>query len=420
VILAQTGATLAGPFKICPFTLLEKYFISRVWLYFCEWMNSPTMIKLLSSFVLILCITGIVLPVSSSSVMWLPPAGFQRGTNFVHANLVLEINGLLQPSEGIREALILLPDPDPGFPITVPGTDIALISPPGRGVILVKMIIPYYEYPGIMMVYRDVTNVTQEHALTVSRKVGIDGKFIECDGFMHIEGKKSELWIENKSGTINFDLINRPNGLEDAPSITPTIEECERIALGYLESTGLMEREIESVMTLEGERGYYLGPNNTSTLISSCYQVIFSRDLNKTRVVGDSIRIEICGNGDIIELDKDWPPYAPYKEYPIITTEEAYEHFLGLDVVNMYEKVIGSMSRERYLKYGENTREMMPLTVNVTKIDLVYYGRDTHASGLLRPAYEFTYDFILDNRTEPGMMYLPAVPELGKLEEWLA
>src|SRR5690606_5595191 len=133
-----------------------------------------------------------------------------------------------------------------------------------------------------------------------------------------------------------------------APSITPTIEECERIALGYLESTGLMEREIESVMTLEGERGYYLGPNNTSTLISSCYQVIFSRDLNKTRVVGDSIRIEICGNGDIIELDKDWPPYAPYKEYPIITTEEAYEHFLGLDVVNMYEKVIGSMSRERY------------------------------------------------------------------------
>lgn len=383
-------------------------------------MNSPTMIKLLSSFVLILCITGIVLPVSSSSVMWLPPAGFQRGTNFIHANLVLEINGLLQPSEGIREALILLPDPDPGFPITVPGTDIALISPPGRGIILVKMVIPYSKYPGMMMVYRDVTNVTQEHVIAVARKVGIEGKYIECDGCTHIEGKKSELWIENKSGTISFDLTNRPNGLEDAPSITPTIEESGRIALRYLESTGLIEKEIESVLPLKGEEGYHLGRNNTSTLISRCYQVIFSRNLDGTRVVGDSIRVEVCGNGDIIELDKDWPPYAPYKEYPIITPEEAYEHFLELDVVNVYERVIGSMSRERYLKFGEKTREMMPLTVNVTKINLVYYGRDTHESGLLRPAYEFTYDFILDNWTEPGMMYLPAVPELGKLEEWLA
>ena len=382
-------------------------------------MEPPTT-KLLSSLFLVICISGILLPVSSSPVMWLPPGSFQRGTNFVHANLVLKINGKLQPSEGIREALLPLPRPDPGFPIIVLDTDLTLISPPDRGIILVKMAIPYPEVPRTMMVYRDITNISDEYAAAVARKVGIKGSYVECEGCIHIEGRDSELWIENQSGKITYHLTGRPNGLDDAPTNTPTIEESRGIAVKYLESTGLSEKKVESVLALRGEEGYHLGPDNTSTLICRCSQVLFYRNLDGTPVVGDSIRVEVCGNGDIIDLDKDWPPYAPYREYSIISPEEAYENLLRLDVVNVYERVIGSMSRERYLEYGEKTREMMPLLVNVTGIDLVYYGRDTHKSGLLRPAYEFTYDFILDNRTEPGRMYLPAVPELGKLEEWLA
>jgi hypothetical protein len=280
------------------------------------------------------------------------------------------------------------------------------------------MAIPYPTFSGTMMVYKDEMTVTDQYVATVVRKVGIEGNHVECEGCIHIRGKESELWIINDTGIINYDLTGRPNGLDDAPNISPTIEESKGIALEYLESTGLIEKEIESVLAMSGEEGYHLGPNNTSTLILRCSQVLLIRNLDGIRVVGDSIRVEVCGNGDIIELDKDWPPYAPYKEYSIISSREAYDHFLELDVVNYYEKVIGTMSRERYLKYGEKTREMMPLLVNVTGIDLVYYGGDTHKSGLLRPAYEFTYDFILDNRTEQGRLYLPAVPELGKLEEW--
>jgi hypothetical protein len=375
----------------------------------------PATKKLLVSIFLVFCISGLIFPVSASPDGWDQPWSVQNAIYVVNTCLTLELNGRVDSSERTPQIIIFLPKSRPIFPINQPKSNISIISPPDRGIIQVQMAIPYPTFPEKMMVYRDITNVTEEYVTTVARSVGIDGEYIDCDSCAHIKGTMSDLWIENDTGFINYHLVYRPNEVNDTPTNTPTIEEAREIALEYLESTGLMEKET-TVRAMTGEEGYTYGANNTKKLKYRCSRVIVSRTIDGTPVVYNSIRVDVCGNGDVIDLAKKWPLYEPYKEYPIISSKEAYEHFLQTDIINVFERVVGSMTRTRYQKYGAKAGEM-PIFVNVTQIDLVYFGKDTHESGVLRPAHKFTYDFIVDDQTAQGVMLIPAVPELGKLEE---
>ncbi len=111
-------------------------------------------------------------------------------------------------------------------------------------------------------------------------------------------------------------------------------------------------------------------------------------------MAGSGIRVTIGGGGDILEVTKRWRDAEPYKEFSILSPEEAVEELKQTGVV---------------------TAVSSPKKAVVDEAKLCYYATPP---GTEQPYLKPTYYFrgTVEGEKEAGTFYqyVPAVPELGK------
>ena len=178
--------------------------------------------------------------------------------------------------------------------------------------------ISYPSFPSSLMIYRDVSNVTEDAVLDISQRLGMRGELEIAKGepgifpdTFWVREENRELSVE--PGFIHYRVINRPNGIQDELNLTPTEEEAITRAEDFLNTSGLVEPDTISDAFI-GQEGHF--SNKTAIVYFQSMSVMFYRTIDGIRVFKNDIRVDVGGNGDIIEVNKRWNDYEPDREYP--------------------------------------------------------------------------------------------------------
>jgi hypothetical protein len=176
---------------------------------------------------------------------------------------------------------------------------------------------------GKILVYK--TNppiITNETTIELARKFNITGELRWYNVFQSKDNRYS-LGILPKSGRIAYQDQDRPNDELDYPANLPTDAEAEQIAIKFLKARDLYPEGAVLVSPPHHQNAYLVGAEKeTITHTEMC--VWFHRVLNGLPVEGTQMYVGVGGKGDVIEYFANWRNYTPYKEYPLISPEEAF------------------------------------------------------------------------------------------------
>ncbi|AEA47773.1 hypothetical protein [Archaeoglobus veneficus] len=249
-----------------------------------------------------------------------------------------------------------------------------------------------------LMVYECAEpNVTPEYVSLLAKRFGMNGQpekvfdeFLLTDGNYHLE-------VNTKSGRIAYTDVSRwmVGNNVDKPSNLPSDKEAIKIARNYLSEKGLMPtdailRDVTHPRVVAMDReGNVIGVGFEDVKVS------FTRKINGLPVVGagSKLDVEVGGNGDVINVYKVWRNYRPYKEYSIITPEQALEKLKEIGIFTGIKSVDKAVINKVYLGY--------------------YTKSASEKQTYLQPVYVFEGCAEGENRTEEFKQYIPAIPELG-------
>ena len=299
--------------------------------------------------------------------------------------------------------------------------------------------------PDKLMVYKTAEpKVSKADVASLAERMGLNGSIKEVsDGFLVTDGQyclkintisgsvlytetsKVECEIQNirfsgySGGSITCDVSwddeshrdgkDSPPGLPSMMSFEfgrcfyptsalPSNDEAIEIAKEFLNDTGLMPEDA----VLRGvEHSALKSVNNRGeTLAIGGMNVWFSREINGLPITGggSEIGVGVCSYQDIAGVFKVWREYEPYREYSIITPEEALKEFEreGVDVC------VGNVR----------------MVVTINNVYLGYYAKPAgEEQTYLQPVYVFEGVTKGDCGTLEFVQYIPAVPQLGGIED---
>ncbi|WP_214019838.1 hypothetical protein [Methanoculleus sp.] len=252
--------------------------------------------------------------------------------------------------------------------------------------------------PGQAMVYKTVNStVSKDDALKMAEKFRMTGPLEEDTLSYYIKDEPYTFDIEKEGGCLSYTWEGRWNegeGYRDFPEHLPTDEECRKIAETFLISHALIPEGAVYSGVAHGEGFFSNRTDSTSIQTYKDTQVSFTGTLNGLPVFGNWMYVTIGGDGDILRVFKRWRDAEPYKEFPILSPEEAIEELKQTGVV---------------------TTVSSPKKAVVDEIKIGYYAsppRDEQP--YLKPTYYFRGTVEGENETGTFFQYVPAVPELGK------
>jgi len=252
--------------------------------------------------------------------------------------------------------------------------------------------------PDKLMVYISKRpEVEREEVALLAKRLGLTGnvsevsdEFILTDGQYHFE-------VNKKSGRVAYTDASRwmIGNDKDKPSNLPSDDEAIDIARKFLIDKGLMP---DDAVLCRVSHPRIVAINKTGDVIGVGFEdvkVSFTREVNGLPVVGagSKIDVEVGGGGDVISVYKVWREYVPYKEFSIITPEEAFEKL----------KKVGIFTGIKDVE-----------TASIDKVYLGYYTKSaSEEQTYLQPVYVFVGEAKGDNETRKFVQYIPAAPELG-------
>jgi len=263
--------------------------------------------------------------------------------------------------------------------------------------------------PDKLMVYKVVEpNVTREEATSLAEQFGVNGSlrerprgFVARDGPCVLSIADVIVYI-NESKTPEWVVESE----KDRPEGVPSDEEAIEIATKFLNEKGLMPEDAVLRGAVPQTLLLYIPPNRSDSgekeIISlwKGAEVWFGREINGYPVTGSKMSVEVDGYGKVIDLFMAWSECEPYKEYPIITPEEAFEEFKreGIDVC---------------------LRNVSTATIN--SVYLAYYSECApEKQTYLQPVYVFEGEAEGcrgdHDETKHFKKYVVAVPEMGGIE----
>lgn len=251
--------------------------------------------------------------------------------------------------------------------------------------------------PGQAMVYKTVNStVSKDDALKMAEKFGMTGPLEEDVLSYYIKGDPYTFDIEKEGGCLSYTWKGRWNSVDsrDRPENLPADEEARKIAETFLKEHDLMP-EGAVYKSVRHSQGLFLDPEeNTSVVSSEDLQVSFTGTLNGLPVFGNWMYVTIGGEGDVLRVFKRWREAEPYKEFSILSPEEA----------------LGELKQT-----GVVTTVSSPKKAVVDEVKLCYYAsppRDEQP--YLKPTYYFRGTVEGEKEAGTFFQYVPAVPELGK------
>ncbi|MCK9278603.1 MAG: hypothetical protein M0P22_10995 [Methanoculleus sp.] len=252
-------------------------------------------------------------------------------------------------------------------------------------------------YPEQAMVYRTVdTTVSKDDALKMAEKLGMTGSLEENVLSYYIKGDPYTFDIEKEGGCLSYTWKGRWNSVDsrDRPENLPADEGARKIAETFLKEHDLMPEGAVYSGVAHGEGFFSNRTDGTSIQTHKDTQVSFTGTLNGLPVFGNWMYVTIGGDGDILRVFKRWRDAEPYKEFAILSPEEAIEELKQTGVVATVSS---------------------PKRAVVTGIKIGYYAsppRDEQP--YLKPTYSIRGTVEGENGTGTFFQYVPAVPELGK------
>lgn len=227
--------------------------------------------------------------------------------------------------------------------------------------------------------------VTKETTLALAKKFNVTGNLVGKQGVQSNDLRYS-IWMNNKSGAIEYNDFKRPNVKMDSPDKLPSDDEAVRIATKFLKDRDLYP---EGATVTPPRHEYTISSNNTITYGRVC--VWFNRTLNGMKVEGTQLVVYIGGSGDVIGYFANWRNYTPYKEYPVIPQQDAFDQ--------MKSQGIG---------VGTNEKDAL---VSINNSYLAYYTKAAaYTEDYLEPVWVFTGNVEVDGKeVMPVQAYIPAL-----------
>jgi len=247
------------------------------------------------------------------------------------------------------------------------------------------------------MVYKTVdTTVSKDDALKMAEKFGMSGPVEEYGTSYFIKGSPYTFEIEKETGYMTYTWYGRWMGSNerDRPEYLPTDEEARKIAGMFLISNDLMP-EGAAYSGISHDRGAMLSAEGNETVVADQgTTVMFTGRLSNLSVVGSGIYVTLGGDGDVLRIVKRWRDVEPYKEFSILSPEEAIEELRQTGVV---------------------TEVRSPMRAIVDEVKLCYYATPPRTEQpYLKPTYYIHGTVEGESETGTFFQYIQAVPELGR------
>ena len=230
---------------------------------------------------------------------------------------------------------------------------------------------PLPKVPEKIMIYSIMNPaVTKERVGLIAKNLGLDANEIdETERYYRINSGGSRFEVDKSNGNIDYNTKKQYEeiGMDHIPSdIEATVK-----AKHFLVNAQLMppssEIEREGIYHAEGRQVSLQGETST---VTHYITVFFNRHMDTIPIFSTHISVDIGADGEIVGLFTNWRNYTPYKEYPLINPENAYE---GLKKVQLH------------------THIQNPDNVTVTHATLEYYGQLAGDDDVyfLQPVYRF-------------------------------
>lgn len=253
------------------------------------------------------------------------------------------------------------------------------------------------KYPGEAMIYRTVdTIVSKDDALKIAKEFGMSGQVEENEIGYIIKDDPYTFEIEKETGYMTYTWEDRWKGYNtrDRPQYLPTDEEARKIAETFLTSHDLMPEGAIYSSVSHGQRIFSNHKGEAPIVTYKDSKVLFTGRLSNLSVAGNGIYVTVGGGGDILKVCKRWREAEPYREFKIISPEDAIEELKQTGVV---------------------TTVSSPRKATIDTIKLCYYASPPgDEQPYLKPTYYFHGSVEGEKGTGTFFQYIPAVPELGK------
>ena len=173
-----------------------------------------------------------------------------------------------------------------------------------------------------LLVYRTLPpEINKELTLDYAEIFNVTGT-LKGERTVQSEDLRYYVTFTQNSGSVRYNDAKRPNVKQDAPEYLPSDEEAIEIATKFLKENGLYPDGAANP-SVQRENAYTVGKGDE--VYYSEIGVWYRRYLNGLEVKGTQLDVGVGGNGDIIEYFANWRDYEPYKEYPVIAVNEAFE-----------------------------------------------------------------------------------------------
>ncbi len=249
---------------------------------------------------------------------------------------------------------------------------------------------------GKSMVYKANRELPEEEIVKIAENLGITGEPIKDLGMMFIEKEPFSISAEPSGGMITYSNDTTVPGYnnEYLEKYLPTDEDARIIADYFLDSNNLRPRG--AVYSRVNHDTGYFGDISKKQKFSESINVWYTHEIDGFRIFTDKMYVQVGVHGLVNRMFRKWTDPEPYREYPIITSEQAVEQLKKTGIV-----ILGNVKD--------------PQKATVTSVTIGYIG-ETQMKKLpyLLPVYQFEGVVRGADGTEAAFwQWIPATPELA-------
>ena len=277
--------------------------------------------------------------------------------------------------------------------------EIPLPARAGAGETMFSLTAEFPEMRDSYTLYRTVpVTVTEEQVREVAERFGLAGEpgtmNKKTGEFLLIDASKDpeeQVSVYAHSGAVAYHIpdLELPTEAIRQPDL-PTDAEAERIALAFLEKTGMQSPGARVVKIGVGQKQevWKAGESEPEASCDVTKTVRFGRPLDGLPVYGDEFTVILGDGGKVAGLVKTWREVTPDGNISLRSPEEAYEDLLAARTIR--PRVGG--------EYGRITIENVSIGYWMEPRGVV--------QDLVRPVYAFSGTAFRDGVPEPYIGYV--------------
>lgn len=240
---------------------------------------------------------------------------------------------------------------------------------------------PVHKVPDKLMVYSK-QQMSDEEIMRVASDLGISGEPVKDLGWISIHDG-SCIFTSQPGGRVISFINETPMPsyqLEFIDSHLPSDDEARKIADAFL-SLHNIQAEGKRFTGVNHDIGYY-STKDEKVKNDERLNVVYRHFIDGYEIFNDDLGVEVSFIGTVKMLFWKWTRYSPYKEYPVISPEEAVSSLqkTGIIVLGDFQNPERATVKNITIGYlGETRSKDIDYLIPVYKIEGVVYSNGSAA-----------------------------------------